>query len=170
MHDTAANNAREFFERYLPNYSAYPRVIELGVGQDRTIRDLARDTEYYGVDTFPGPHVDVVLSDPYVLPFDTGTVDIVIASSVYEHTEWFWVSFVECMRVLKPGGLMYIQVPSNGPVHRFPVDCWRFYPDSAEALARWARHNQYPCEVLESKTTPPIEDIWYDYVAIFKRT
>jgi SAM-dependent methyltransferase len=169
MHDTAAENAQNFFNKYLPTCSAYPRVVELGVGIDTIIRDMAQDTEYYGVDTFPGPNVDIVLDDPYVLPFDTGTVDIIISSSVYEHTEWFWVSFLECMRVLKPGGLMYIQVPSNGPVHRFPVDCWRFYPDSAEALAKWARHNKYLCDVVESKITPPKADIWYDYVAVFKK-
>ena len=32
-------------------------------------------------------------------------------------------------RVLVPGGLACIIAPGAQGVHRFPVDCWRFYPD-----------------------------------------
>jgi hypothetical protein len=46
---------------------------------------------------------------------------------------------LEVSRVLKRGALCCIIVPSGGPEHRFPVDCWRFYPDGLKALARYAR-------------------------------
>ena len=42
----------------------------------------------------------------------------------------FWVTFAEMARVVKAGGFVYISVPVNGPVHRHPMDCWRFYPDA----------------------------------------
>ena len=29
--------------------------------------------------------------------------------------------------------------PSRGPEHRYPNDCWRFYPDGYRALAKYAR-------------------------------
>ena len=29
-------------------------------------------------------------------------------------------------------------MPSSGHEHRYPVDCWRYYPDGVTALARWA--------------------------------
>lgn len=29
--------------------------------------------------------------------------------------------------------------PSSGPEHRYPVDCWRFYPDGMRAFAKIAR-------------------------------
>jgi len=40
--------------------------------------------------------------------------------------------------VLAPGGLACIIAPSRGPEHRYPLDCWRFYPDAFRALARWS--------------------------------
>ena len=41
-------------------------------------------------------------------------------------------------RVLKIGGLMVHIVPSRGPEHRDPQDCWRFYRDGMIAMAKWA--------------------------------
>jgi hypothetical protein len=40
----------------------------------------------------------------------------------------------EISRVLVPGGLVCIIAPGAQGVHRFPVDCWRFFPDSWAAL------------------------------------
>jgi hypothetical protein len=71
------------------------------------------------------------------------------------------------MRVLKPGGLFYLDVPSNGLFHRYPVDCWRFYPDSALALARWSTHNKIDCTVLESFVGKQMAHGWNDCVAVF---
>jgi hypothetical protein len=41
-------------------------------------------------------------------------------------------------RIVRPGGLIFLLAPSRGPEHRYPVDCWRFYPDGFRALAKWA--------------------------------
>jgi hypothetical protein len=73
------------------------------------------------------------------------------------------------MRVLAPHGLLYLNVPTNGDVHRFPVDCWRFYPDSGRALVSWGRRNGIDCELLESYVGPQQGDIWNDFVAVFVR-
>ncbi len=120
---------------------------------------------YIGVDFVQGRGVDVVLEDPYKLPFSDGSVDIVVSSSCFEHSEMFWVLFLEILRILKPSGLFYLSAPSAGPFHRYPVDCWRFYPDSGNALVAWAKRNQYSPIVLESFTGRM--DVWNDYVAVF---
>lgn len=41
-------------------------------------------------------------------------------------------------RVTSPDGLIVVITPSAGPVHRYPVDCYRFNLDSMDALARLA--------------------------------
>lgn len=46
---------------------------------------------------------------------------------------------LEIARILKPHGICCIIAPSGGPEHRYPVDCWRFYPDGCAALARFAK-------------------------------
>ena len=60
----------------------------------------------------------IVLEDPYKLPFDSDSVDIVICSSCFEHSEMFWLLFLEVMRILKPTGLFYMNAPSNGAFHK----------------------------------------------------
>ena len=73
------------------------------------------------------------------------------------------------MRVLKPTGLYYLCAPSNGPFHKYPVDCWRFYPDCGTALAKWANRNKVDAVMLESFTTQQDFGIWNDFVAIFAK-
>ena len=58
-------------------------------------------------------------------------------------------------------------MPSNGPFHRYPVDCWRFYPDSGVALQNWARRNGVQATMLESFTGPQNSGTWNDFVAVF---
>ena len=70
---------------------------------------------------------------------------------------------------LKPHGLFYLNVPSNGDVHRWPVDCWRFYPDSGDALVTWGKRNWLNPVLLESYTSAQNKGIWNDFVAVFAK-
>lgn len=172
MHDTALINARLFFETYeksIRSTSDHVKVIEIG-SQDvnGTIRSMCpTDFEYIGLDFQDAKGVDIVLTDPYQLPFDDESVDVVVSSSCFEHSEFFWVLFLEVLRVLKPSGLFYLNAPSNGAYHRYPVDCWRFYPDSGHALTSWAKRNKIGATLLESYTSHKAADIWNDFVAVF---
>ena len=172
MHPTAMINAMEFFGAYLkPDHPGY-FVIEIGSqvvpGMRGSLRDVCpENTEYIGVDFASGDNVDVVLTDPYKLPFADNSVDVCMASSVFEHSEMFWVLFLEILRILKPEGLFYLNVPSNGYFHRYPVDCWRFYPDSGGALVNWAVRNGLDPVLLESYTSLQKADAWNDFVAVF---
>lgn len=126
-------------------------------------------SDYVGVDFAEGRGVDVVISDPYKLPFDDGEFDVCVSSSCYEHSEFFWLSFLEALRIVKAGGLLYLNVPSNGPFHRYPVDCWRFYPDAGIALERWGAHNGLEVELLESFVGNRQTGVWNDFVAVFSK-
>ncbi len=164
MHRTARENAARFFRTYKFERAA---VVDIG-SQDvnGSLKDLC-PYDYVGVDFVEGRNVDVILDDPYSLPFTNESKDIVISSSCFEHSEFFWILFLEIMRILKPGGLFYLNVPSNGNIHRYPVDCWRFYPDSAQALVNWGRANQLNPLVLEHYTSARRGSPWNDYVAVF---
>jgi SAM-dependent methyltransferase len=170
MHLTAEQNARRFFDTYV-NQSDQAKILEIGSQLGGfNIRSLAPTTStYIGIDLEEALGVDVVLTDEYKFPFESNSFDYVISSSCFEHIEFFWLSFLEIMRILKPGGLFYLNAPSNGAFHRYPVDCWRFFPDSGFALARWSKYNQIECEVLEQYTSNNETDIWSDYVVIFSK-
>ncbi|MBK7003986.1 MAG: class I SAM-dependent methyltransferase [Burkholderiales bacterium] len=173
MHPTAIMNCKNFFDVYSKSFSdrEHVRVIEIG-SQDvnGSLRSLCpKNFEYIGVDFVPGKGVDVILTDPYALPFSDEYADIVISSSCFEHSQMFWLVFLEVMRVLKPHGLFYLNVPSNGSFHRYPVDCWRFYPDSGNALIAWARRNKINASLLESFVCDQLDNLagWNDFVAVF---
>lgn len=167
MHDTAMLNGKRFFDTYIAPLGPVT-VVDIG-SQDvnGSLREVCPpQARYVGVDFIQARGVDVVLDDPYKLPFETGSVDAVVSSSCFEHSEMFWLLYLEILRVLKPAGLFYLNAPSNGPFHRYPVDCWRFYPDSANALVRWGGVNGLDSLVLEAYTSQQIDDVWSDYVAV----
>lgn len=172
MHPTAYKNCQEFKEAYhdhVVGINDEYKIIEIG-SQDvnGSLRPIfPPGLEYIGVDFVDGKGVDVKLDDPYVLPFEDASADVIVCSSVFEHSELFWVLYLEIMRVLKPHGLFYLNVPSNGDVHRWPVDCWRFYPDSGDALVTWGNRNGMNSVLLESYTSAQNKGIWNDYVAVF---
>lgn len=127
---------------------------------------------YIGVDVTQAANVEVILHDPYNwVELEEGSADVIIAGQTFEHTEYVWESMRQIARTLKPGGLTCIIVPSAGHEHRFPVDCWRIYPDGLRALARFAN-----LEVLEAWTQ--WEDLpqydnesnkWHDSVLVARK-
>jgi SAM-dependent methyltransferase len=168
MHNTARDHGRRFFETYVTKPDGAV-IVDLGSqdvnGSLRSVAPAA--AKYVGVDFEDAKGVDIVISDPYALPFEDESVDICVSSSCFEHSEFFWLVFLEIMRILKPAGLLYLNVPSNGDFHRYPVDCWRFYPDSGVALQNWARRNGYSTALLESFTGKQQTGVWNDFVAVF---
>jgi SAM-dependent methyltransferase len=129
MHVSALKHGQLFFDTYLGR-EADVTIVDIGAQDiNGSLRHGApAGCRYIGVDFVPGPGVDVVLDDPYRLPFADASVDVVVSSSCFEHIEFFWLMFNEALRVLAPGGLLYLNAPANGDFHRYPVDCWQFYP------------------------------------------
>ncbi len=168
MHPSALKNGKLFFDTYAASLTG-ATVVDIGAQDvNGSLRDvLPAGLRYVGVDFVAGAGVDVVLDDPYKLPFADGSVDIVVSNSCLEHSEMFWLTFLEILRVLRPNGLCYLNVPSNGDFHRYPVDCWRFYPDSGRALVTWARRNGLRPQLLESFVSRQDMDMWNDFVAVF---
>lgn len=169
MHPTAMHNGRLFFDCYAARMPAGAKVVDIGAqdlnGSLKTV--CPPHLEYIGVDFVAGNGVDIVLDDPYRLPFADDSVDVVVSSSCFEHSEMFWVLFLEIVRVLKSPGCFYLNAPANGDFHRHPVDCWRFYPDCGGALVTWAQRNGKDVSLLESYTSRQNGDIWNDFVAVF---
>lgn len=168
MHPTAMDHAKLFFDTYA-QASGSLTIIDLGAQDfNGSLRSVApADCNYIGVDFMAGKGVDVIITDSAHLPFDTDSIDICVSSSCFEHAEFFWLSFLEIMRVLKPGGLFYLNAPSNAMFHRYPVDCWRFYPDSASALSAWGCKEGFDTVLLETFTGRQDRGMWNDLIAIY---
>jgi SAM-dependent methyltransferase len=121
-------------------------VVDVGgLNVNGSLREYFEPTgaRFVCVDMEAHPSVDIVVPPGVALPFETGSVDIVVSTSCFEHDPCFWLSFKELCRIVKPGGLIYINAPMAGPYHRYPGDNWRFYTDSAQALASWSAKPVY---------------------------
>jgi len=124
---------------------------------------------YHGIDLTAGPNVDVVLESPYKFPFADEHFDVLVSGQAFEHVKFFWLTWMEMVRTLKSGGFIFLIAPSRGPEHRYPVDCWRFYPDGFRALAEYGG-----IECLEARTDwdayPGARGrIWGDTVGAFAK-
>jgi len=131
MHDTSYALMAKLRSEVAPG----SRVLDVG-GADvnGSYRPLFDDCAYTSLDF---KNADILVTG-HEWPIEDGSFDAVISGQTLEHDPLFWVTVQNMERVLRPGGPLILIVPSAGPVHRHPVDCWRFYPDSIDAMARWA--------------------------------
>ena len=143
MHPSSFDKMAEFRRKYLESRKhEFLTILDLG-SQDinGSYRPLFSEPtwRYIGVDMAAGKNVDIILSDPYDWKeIDAASVDVLVSGQTFEHTEYFWLTMQQIALALKPGGLCCILAPSSGPEHRYPVDCWRVYPDGFRAVATYA--------------------------------
>lgn len=175
MHPTSLAHMKRLAATHL-SLASPGTVIDVGsLDINGSYREIfaSRGWRYFGCDAAPGKNVDVLLSDPYALPFEDGSIDLVVSGQALEHIEYIWQTMAEIARILRPGGMVFLIAPSRGPEHRFPVDCWRFYPDGFRALARWAR-----LDVVHVQTDWPDRrwwrrywkgNLWGDTVGVFRK-
>jgi len=135
---------------------------------NRTYRTHAESFgyEYLGLDVQAGFNVDIVSADPYKFPLPDASVDVVISGQVFEHIEFPWESMREVARVLRPGGCAMLIAPSSGPEHRYPLDCWRYYPDGMRALGKWSGLECVHASTFWMETEL---FLWGDTVGIFSK-
>lgn len=170
MHASSLENMRKCYQRYVAGRGTPDdrpvKVLDVG-GADvnGSYADIFKKPtfDYTGTDLQAGPGVTIVLDDPYVLPVDDAAFDIVLSGQMLEHCEFFWKAFDEMVRVVKPEGFIFLIAPSAGPIHQYPVDCYRFYPDAYKALAR---HSD--CHLIDWWQDP--RGPWKDLVGVFSKT
>lgn len=121
---------------------------------------------YNGLDMKKGNNIDITVENPYDWKeIDNETYDLVISGQAFEHIEYFWLTLEEVKRILKPGGLFFLIVPSTGPVHKNPHDCYRFNENSMKAMAKYINF-----KVIEYGTNfQKISDPWYDSFLVAKK-
>ena len=176
MHDTALISGKLFSETYgKPGMI----VIDFG-GQDvnGSLRCFFENNgmKYICIDMVSHPSVDLVIQPYEKLPFEDSSIDMIVSTSCFEHDPCFWITFKEMCRIVKLDGFIYINAPSYGPYHTHPGDNWRFYSDAGQALAFWSGKKMHDndvvhaVEVIETFHILPINDTWYDFICVFKKT
>ena len=188
MHESCYKNFIIFLEKYTNNQKVY-KILEIGSKQvntnnKKTCLDLLKTQdilyEYTGLDIESGENVDIISADPYSYPLESESYDIIICSSVLEHVPLFWKTFLEIVRITRKDGLMYFNTPSSGRIHKYPLDCWRFYPDAYKALEICSEDKVELLEnyiyeeeqlniLLSDKKDQYKGNYWHDNIGIFKK-
>lgn len=173
MHLTSLKCGEAFSELY---GSVGKLVVDVG-GKDvnGSLRSFfeSRFMKYICVDMEAHSSVDIVVKPGDPLPFEPGSVDLIVSTSCFEHDPCFWLTFRDMTRIIKSDGYIYVNAPTAGPYHGFPGDNWRFYSDAGQALAYWSGKQMgtesiYPVKVVE--TFNILGTVWNDFVCVWKRT
>jgi SAM-dependent methyltransferase len=168
MHSSAFRVGSKFLANYW--HEGMDTILEIGSydvnGSLRASQPQA--STWIGVDIEVGPGVDQVVEIGKPLPFPDSSFDIIIATSVFEHDPSFWKTLADMARLIKKSGHIYVSAPSNGMVHRFPLDCFRFYPDASISFLNIIREVKEGASLSESFIgDQDDEGLWNDFVAIF---
>jgi SAM-dependent methyltransferase len=135
-HERQANTpVNQFFERL--KTPGYDRVLEVGSrARSGVIRKgLFPGKQYTGIDILEGPNVDVV-GDAHTLSeyFPPESFDAVFSTSVFEHLAMPWKVAIELNKILRVGGIAFLQTHQALGMHDMPWDFWRFSDTAWDTL------------------------------------
>ena len=173
MHYTALKSGEAFSESYgLSN----GLVVDIGGRNlNGSLRSFfeTKGMNFVCIDMEADTSVDIVVPPGEKLPFEDGSVDLIVSTSCFEHDPCFWLTFKEMTRIIKPSGYIYINAPTSGYYHAYPGDNWRFYSDAGQALAYWSgkqisNENIFPVKVVETFNIVG-DECWNDFVCVWKR-
>lgn len=126
------------WQKYLYEIGNKPgmRILEIGsreVTGKSTARNEFAKADYVGFDYYPGNNVDVV-GDAHKLSsyFKEGEkFDIIYSSACFEHFAMPWIVATEIAKLLKVGGIVFIETVFSFSSHERP---WHFFQFSDMAL------------------------------------
>lgn len=107
------------------------RVLDIGCSDQEVKPYLGEKTSYIGLDYYRTAtqwygSLPQVFGDAHALPFPGGCLDCILLLDVLEHLPEPDRCMAEIRRVLKPEGLLIIQVPFLYPIHDKPLDFQRW--------------------------------------------
>lgn len=120
---------KDFSAQALQGLSHRPVVLDLGAGPGvdlLSVKSVAPHSQLHGIEFYP-PNIEKLAAEGIqshqlnleneIFPFQSESVDLVLANQVLEHTkEVFWI-FHEVSRILRVGGHFLIGVPNLASFH-----------------------------------------------------
>jgi SAM-dependent methyltransferase len=86
-------------------------ILDVGCGEQPYRQWMTRAERYVGLDTIPGPTVDVVIEPGRPWPLPADEFDGIVCTQVIEHVAQLDLTLAEITRTLRPGGRLVLSVP-----------------------------------------------------------
>lgn len=135
----------EGLKNRFPHVFKGKKVLEVGsLNINGTVRSFFEDCDYTGIDVGEGPCVDIVCQgQEYNAP--DATFDTIISCECLEHNPYWLETFVNMIRMCKPGGVVIMTCAGTGRAEhgtfRTSPECspltvgigWEYYKNLTEA-------------------------------------
>ncbi|MDO8500052.1 MAG: class I SAM-dependent methyltransferase [bacterium] len=125
----------EFLKKELRAFQDGFVVLDIGAGEMQ-FRDILERFHLVAVDFYPYPGIRVVCDLNRSFPFLDNSADILVLSNMLEHSAEPNALLAECLRVLKPGGIILGAVPFMINIHQRPYDFYRYTDINLNYLLR----------------------------------
>jgi SAM-dependent methyltransferase len=147
--DYQAESANAGFGPFEAEVRAHPERLYLDVGCG--LRSAVADNCLY-LEVYPSLTADLVVEPGRPYPIASDSLDGIGCFAVLEHVGEPWAVAAELRRMLKPGGLLYVDWPFLQPVHGYPSHFYnatrygleRMFADGFEQLELDTFPNQGP--------------------------
>lgn len=109
-------------------------ILELGsrrVNKQDKWNEYFERANYTGFDYYPGENVNVVGDAHNLSQYFDKKFDLIFSSAVFEHLAMPWKVALEIIKLLKPGGYVFIETHYSFSSHERP---WHFFQFSENAL------------------------------------
>ena len=146
--------------------NATPVLLNLGCG-------TVKEPGFVNVDAFSACSPDVIQDlDKFPYPWADSSVDGVQMRHVLEHTKDWWAVYLECVRILKPGGYLRIHVPDESSstaltyrdhLHVFSMNSFHGTEGTSDGSNAWAMEQDRVPMRLEFYAKVPYKE--YNWMA-----
>jgi len=130
-------------------------VLEIGsrVVTGNNFRTIFEKANYTGFDLYKGENVDVA-GDAHQLSsyFQGKKFDLIFSSAVFEHLAMPWIVANEMIKLLKPGGYIFVETHYSYISHERP---WHFFQFSEQAL-KVLFSEEHGIECIEAGVSSPL--------------
>jgi len=107
-------NFINFVKQNHPEYFKNVNVVDFGAGDvNGNNRGFFLESNYIGIDVFPGPNVDIV-SKCHESPISPGAADVVITTEMLEHDPFWEQSLTHMYNCLRETGLLLVTCATTG--------------------------------------------------------
>ncbi len=127
-----ASYRRKLLDQLLEAHRAYFKGVVLDIGgrdRGRFRKPKEEVRRWIFADVQPELKPDIVLDVAHMEAIDSESIDVILATELFEHVGEIEEGLDECYRVLKKDGRLIISVPFLYPLHADPFDFQRWTKD-----------------------------------------